>query len=184
MASVTDSARARLISAPFVVVTAATLAFFVFVGIAVSTLPRFIEDELGGDGLAIGINLAVFSIAAIAARPMIARIGDRFGRRFLMVGGALLAGAAIATTAFVHSLATLLPLRAISGVGEAALFVGAATLIADLSPSQRRAEGASYFSWPSSAAWGSARSSASSCSGTAATGRCTWSPRCSASPRR
>ena len=146
MASVTDSARARLISAPFVIVTAATLAFFVFVGIAVSTLPRFIEDELGGDGLAIGINLAVFSIAAIAARPMIARIGDRYGRRFLMVGGALLAGAAIATTAFVHSLTTLLPLRAISGVGEAALFVGAATLIADLSPSERRAEGASYFS--------------------------------------
>jgi len=135
-----------LISAPFVIVTFATLAFFVFVGIAVSTLPRFIEDELGGDGLAVGINLAVFSIAAIAARPMIARIGDRYGRRFLMVGGALLAGAAIATTAFVHSLATLLPLRAISGVGEAALFVGAATLIADLSPSERRAEGASYFS--------------------------------------
>ena len=96
--------------------------------------------------MAIGVNLAVFSIAAIAARPMIARIGDRYGRRFLMVGGALLAGAAIATTAFVHSLTTLLPLRAISGVGEAALFVGAATLIADLSPSDRRAEGASYFS--------------------------------------
>ena len=52
---------------------------------------------------------------------MIARIGDRHGRRVLMVGGALLAGAAIATTAFVHSLAALLPLRAISGVGEAAL---------------------------------------------------------------
>ena len=135
-----------MVSAPFVIVTAATLAFFVFVGIAVSTLPRFIENELGGDGLAIGVNLAVFSIAAIAARPMIARIGDRYGRRILMVGGALLAGAAIATTAFVHSLATLLPLRAISGVGEAALFVGAATLIADLSPSERRAEGASYFS--------------------------------------
>jgi MFS family permease len=146
MASVTDSARARLISVPFVIVTLATLAFFVFVGIAVSTLPRFIEDELGGDGLAIGINLAVFSIAAIAARPMIARIGDRYGRRFLMVGGALLAAVAIAATAFVESLTTLLPLRAISGVGEAALFVGAATLIADLSPSERRAEGASYFS--------------------------------------
>src|SRR5262245_55769415 len=146
MAPVTSSARSRLISAPFVIVTAATLAFFVFVGMAVSTLPRFIEDQLGGDGLAIGVNLAVFSVAAIAARPMIARVGDRLGRRFLMVGGALLAGTAIATTAFVSSLATLLPLRAISGVGEAALFVGAATLIADLSPAHRRAEGASYFS--------------------------------------
>ena len=40
----------------------------------------------------------------------------------------------------------LLMLRAVSGVGEAALFVGAATLVADLSPDHRRAEGASYFS--------------------------------------
>ncbi len=32
------------------------------------------------------------------------------------------------------------------GLGEAALFVGAATLIADLSPPHRRAESASYFS--------------------------------------
>jgi MFS family permease len=34
----------------------------------------------------------------------------------------------------------------VAGVGEAALFVGAATLIADLSPPDRRAESASYFS--------------------------------------
>ena len=146
MAPVTDSTRARLVTAPFVIVTAATLAFFVFVGIAVSVMPRFIENELGGDGLAIGVNLAVFSIAAIAARPVIALIGDRFGRRTLMIGGSLLAAAAVASTAFVSSIAAMLPLRAVSGVGEAALFVGAATLIADLSPADRRAEGASYFS--------------------------------------
>ena len=96
MASVTASTRPRLITAPFVVVTLATLSFFVFVGIAVTILPRFIEHELGGDGLAIGVNLAVFSVAAIAVRPLIARIGDRYGRRFLMVGGALMAGVAVA----------------------------------------------------------------------------------------
>ena len=127
-------------------VTLATLSFFVFVGIAVTVLPRFIENELGGDGLAIGVNLAVFSVAAIAARPTIARIGDRYGRRTLMVGGSLLAGLAVGSIGFVNSIAALLPLRAVAGVGEAALFVGAATLIADLSPSERRAEGASYFS--------------------------------------
>ena len=40
----------------------------------------------------------------------------------------------------------LLVLRGITGVGEAALFVGAITLIADLFPPDRRAKGASYFS--------------------------------------
>ena len=133
-------------TAPFVVVTAATFFFFGFVGLVVTTLPRFIEHELGGDGVAIGLNLAVFSVAAIAARPLISRIGDRLGRRVLMVGGSLLAGAAAAATGFASSLLELVPLRALSGVGEAALFVGAATLISDLSPPDRRAEGASYFS--------------------------------------
>ena len=44
------------------------------------------------------------------------------------------------------SLSVLMFLRVLTGVGEAAVFVGAATLIADLSPRERRAEGASYFS--------------------------------------
>ena len=46
----------------------------------------------------------------------------------------------------VDELWQLLVLRAVAGVGEAALFVGAATLIADLAPPDRRAEAASYFS--------------------------------------
>ena len=46
----------------------------------------------------------------------------------------------------VGSLGPLLAFRVLTGFGEAAMFVGAATLIADLSPRDRRAEGASYFS--------------------------------------
>lgn len=138
--------RGRLITPPFVVVTVSTLSFFVFVGMAAPVLPRFIEDELGGGGTEIGLAIAVFAIAAIAARPMIGWLGDTAGRRALMVGGALLGGAAGGLTGIAPNLAVLLALRALSGVGEAAVFVGAATLIADLSPPQRRAEGASLFS--------------------------------------
>jgi MFS family permease len=47
---------------------------------------------------------------------------------------------------FVDALPLLLVLRALTGVGEAALFVAAATLIADLSPAHRQAEASSYFS--------------------------------------
>lgn len=138
--------RDRLVTLPFVVVTASTLAFFVFVGMVAPVLPRFIEDELGGGGTEIGLAIAVFAVAAIAARPMIGWLGDAAGRRALMIGGALLGGAAGGLTGVAPNLVALLVLRALSGVGEAAVFVGAATLIADLSPPQRRAEGASLFS--------------------------------------
>ena len=63
-----------------------------------------------------------------------------------MVGGALIAAAGGALSAHVVELWQLLALRGLMGIGEAAVFVGAATLIADLSPRDRRAEGASYFS--------------------------------------
>jgi len=138
--------RPSLVSGPFVAVTAATAAFFVYVGMLIPLLPTFIEDELGGGELGVGLSLAVFALAAVAARPLVAVVTQRYGRRLPMVVGALVAAAAGAATGLADSLPVLLALRAVAGVGEAALFVAAATLVADLAPPTRRAEAASYFS--------------------------------------
>jgi MFS family permease len=136
----------RLLTKPFVAVTAATAAFFVYVGMLVPLLPRFIEDELGAGELGVGLSVSAFAVAAIAARPLIGRLVERYGRRRMMMAGSLLAGVAGLLCATVDDLPTLLALRGIAGIGEAALFVGAATLVADLAPPDRRAEAASYFS--------------------------------------
>ena len=77
---------------------------------------------------------------------MIGRIADARGRRFVIVSGALLAAIGGALAGQTDTLTLLLACRALTGIGEAAVFVGAATLVADLSPRARRAEGASYFS--------------------------------------
>ena len=63
-----------------------------------------------------------------------------------MVGGATLAGLSGIGSSQITEFWQLLVLRGFTGIGEAAVFVGAATLIADISPRDRRAEGASYFS--------------------------------------
>lgn len=136
----------RLISKPFLAVTAAAAAFFVYVGILVPIIPTFVDDELGAGELGVGLSLAAFATTAITARPLIGRLVERLGRRPVIIGGALLAGTAGMAVVTVDQLWQLLVLRGIAGVGEAALFVGAATLIADLSPPDRRAEAASYFS--------------------------------------
>jgi MFS family permease len=138
--------RSGLVTKPFLAVTAATGAFFVYVGMLVPILPRFIEDELGAGELGVGLSIAAFAAAAIAMRPIIARLIDARGRRQVMTAGALLAGAAGAASGLVDALVPLLVLRAVAGIGEASLFVAAATLISDLAPPARRAEAASYFS--------------------------------------
>jgi MFS family permease len=148
MSALTDlhDGRPRLVTRPFVLVTGIALIFFVYVGMMVPIVPLFIEGPLDAGEFGIGLTVAVFALTAILARPVVGRIADRYGRRVLMVGGALIAAAGGALSAYAVSLPQLLALRGLMGIGEAAVFVGAATLIADLSPRDRRAEGASYFS--------------------------------------
>jgi MFS family permease len=137
---------ARLITPTFLGVMAAAFAFFMYVGVLVPIIPTFVENDMRGGELGIGLAIASFAGAAIVVRPLIGRLIERYGRRAVMVGGGLLAAGSGVLYGYVESLPPLLVLRALSGVGEAALFVGAATLVADLSPDNRRAEGASYFS--------------------------------------
>ena len=136
----------RMFTKPFVLVTAAALALFVYIGVMVPLVPRLIEEQLGGNEVDIGLNLAIFSVAAILIRPKLGHFAERHGLRYTMILGALLAAAATAACTLVDSRWGLLPLRALQGIGEASLFVGAATSISDLAPKGRGAEAASYFS--------------------------------------
>jgi MFS family permease len=136
----------RMFTKPFVLVTSAAFALFIYIGVMVPLLPRLIEEQLGGNEIDIGLNLAVFSIAAVLIRPRLGRFAERHGLRATMIRGALLASVATAACTVINSRGGLLPLRCLQGIGEAALFVGAATAISDLAPKGRGAEAASYFS--------------------------------------
>lgn len=140
------SAPQRLVSTPFLMVTAATFVFFLYVGVLVPLIPRLVEERLGGNELDIGLNLAAFSLTAVLVRPLLARFAERHSLRLLMACGALLTAAATLTTAFVGSLWLLLPLRGVQGIGEASVFIGGASLTSGFASPARRAEAASYFS--------------------------------------
>jgi MFS family permease len=135
-----------MVTRPFLLITAVTFLFFLYVGIQIPLMPNLIERGLGGSEFDIGLNLAAFSVAAIAIRPFLGTWGDRYGRRILMIGGSLVAAVAVGLMMFVESRWMLLPLRGLAGIGEGAVFVGAATMISDLAPPHRRAEASSYLS--------------------------------------
>lgn len=138
--------RTRLITRPFVSVTITAFVFFFYIGIVLVTIPRFIEDELGAGEFGVGLAVATFAAAAVIVRPFLGRLIERFGRRAIMMVGALVAAASGGLLGLSTALWHVLVLRSFMGLGEAAVFVGAATLIADLAPPNRRAEAASYFS--------------------------------------
>lgn len=138
--------RRSLLSPGFVLVTAATLFYFIALGALLPTLPVYVEDELGGGSVAVGVTVGVFAVSAALLRPLAGRLGDTRGRRILVIGGSLVMGLSVLAYTLVDSIAALVALRLLTGAGEAAMWVGAATAIQDMAPDDRRGEAASYFS--------------------------------------
>jgi MFS family permease len=138
--------RGRMVTGRFLIVTLATFAYFLALGSLLPTLPRYVEDELGGNGFEVGLVVGAFAVSAALIRPWAGRFGDRHGRRILLSGGALLVGLATLAYTQVDAIPALVALRLLTGIGEAAVFVGAATATQDMAPPDRRGEAASYFS--------------------------------------
>ncbi|MBA2274908.1 MAG: MFS transporter [Actinobacteria bacterium] len=145
-ASDTGHPKEPLVTRLFLLVQGATFAYFLAIGALIPVLPRFTKGPLGGGDVAVGLSIGSFALSAVLLRPFVGRISDRRGRRILMVAGA---GAVALSTAFylvATSLPILLLLRIISGAGEAGFYVGAATVINDIAPDERRGEALSFFS--------------------------------------
>ena len=141
-----DQSRSKMVTAPFLLVTLSVAAYYISVGVFIPTLPVFIENGLGYGEAMIGAAAVAFSGAAVLCRPGLTWIGNYWGLRILMVAGGVLGAVSALGLVVVNSAWQILPLRALTGIGEAALFVGAATLIVEFSPDNRKAEGASYLS--------------------------------------
>ena len=82
----------RLATPAFVVLAAATLAFFVAGGLILPIAPRFAKVALEADALGFGLSIGSFSIASLVLRPVVGWSADRFGRRPLLIGGSILHG--------------------------------------------------------------------------------------------
>lgn len=142
----TAPGRGSLVTPRFATITLSALGYFIGFGMLLPTLPRYVENDLNGGDVAIGLVAGAFGVSAGLVRPYLGRLGDRFGRRILIVGGAALSAVTILGYPIWPSIPLLIALRVVSGIGESGVFVGAATATQDLAPDHRRGEATSYFS--------------------------------------
>ena len=119
-----SSDRARLLTPRFLLVVACGLFYFLALAMLTPVIPHYVEDKLGNGTIAVGIAVGAFAIGAILLRTYAGRLGDRIGRRILIISGALLVAASTACYGLVHAL----------------------WWITDLSPPERRGEAVSYWS--------------------------------------
>jgi MFS family permease len=135
-----------ILTRPFLLVSFASLAYFVADGTSFALVSRFAIGELQADAFGAGLTFGAFSLSALVLRPLAGRLADRGGRRPLMVGGALLFGGVMVAHLLATSLAILIVLRLLLGVAEALVFVAAFAAEADLAPPERRGEALTLFS--------------------------------------
>lgn len=120
--------------------------FFVFLGFQMTlpTLPLFVK-ELGGSDQLIGIIVGVFTFSALLFRPYAGHALDSKGRRFVYMIGLSIFVLSIGAFAFVTSIAFLLIIRILQGIGWGFSSTAIGTIATDLIPPKRRGEGMGYF---------------------------------------
>jgi MFS family permease len=136
----------RLLTPTFVALAVATLVFYVASGIVVTAAPLFGAQRLLLSKPEIGVAIAIFSVAALALRPVVGWVTDRFGRRFALRTGAALTIAALVIHIPVTTLGGFVVARALLGAAEAFWLVAAIAAAADLAPDGRRGEALSFIS--------------------------------------
>src|SRR5262245_59811443 len=137
--------RPRLITPSFLALAIASLAFFTAGGIVLPVAPRFAKFALGADAIGVGVAIGAFSVAALLLRPLVGWSSDRFGRKPLLVGGALLTVAALALHLVASTLPVFIVARGMLGAGEGFFLVASLAAASDIAPESRRGEAISFF---------------------------------------
>jgi MFS family permease len=135
-----------LLTRPFLLAVGAEFGVCLTIGMLLGTLPLYAEGPLDAGSVGVGLAVAALSPSAIFFQPIAGRFGDRRGRRILVVSGAFIVAGSVTAYTLASTLAILVALRLVTGVGEALIFVGAATIVTDLAPEARRGEAISLYS--------------------------------------
>lgn len=136
----------KLVTPRFIAVAVAALAYFTGDGILIAAVPRFVAGPLAGGNIAVGVVVGAFSVSAFFLRPWVGGLGDRRGRKPLMLIGTGLFAVSVLGYGLSPDPATLAVLRLVTGTGEAFFFVGMVTAFTDMAPPQRRGEAMSLAS--------------------------------------
>jgi MFS transporter, AAHS family, 4-hydroxybenzoate transporter len=105
------------------------------VGFAAPVMIRELHIDSASFGPVFGVGLFGYMLGALA----LSAIGDRFGRRRLVIAGALLFGGFTVATAYVTTLASILPIRFCAGIGLGCAIPNSVALMAEYAPARTRA---------------------------------------------
>lgn len=117
----------------------ANLAHFILL----VSVPLYVK-AMGGSNAAAGLSTGLYSIAALALRPVIGQLLDSRGRLGLLRLGFVPFILGVVLSNFTDSVSLQLAIRVLQGIGFSLISTTGATIISDLVPESRLAEGIGY----------------------------------------
>ncbi|MBB3188420.1 MFS transporter [Microbacter margulisiae] len=112
----------------------------------ISTLPIYLAVNLHADNSAIGIVLAVYTIASVLVRPFSGFALDKFGRKMIFLAALILYTAVFVGYIVAISIAFITLLRFMQGLGWGVATISGATMAVDIMPANKRGEGIGFYS--------------------------------------
>ena len=109
------------------------------------TLPLYAMNVLNASESQVGYIVGIYTLAALAIRPVAGYALDSFGRKPVYLWALGFFTILMGTYYFATSLLYLLLVRFIHGLSWGVTTTGGGTIVADLVPPKRRGEGIGYF---------------------------------------
>ncbi len=102
-------------------------------------LPLHLTERLGASVKLVGVVVAAFALTETFLKTAWGSVADRLGRRPMIMGGLVVSSLAPLLMSVLRQAWLFVPLRVIDGAGSSALWPAASAIIADTTPSHRRA---------------------------------------------
>ncbi|MDR7319682.1 MFS transporter [Brevibacillus nitrificans] len=128
----------------FIILAMSNFMLFVAFQMLIPTLPVFITDK-GGDQLAVGLVVSLFTVSALLVRPFTGKALDSMGRRPVLLSGLAIFLFSVFGYYWMASVALVLALRFVHGIGWGIVTTTYGTIVSDIIPAERRGEGMGYF---------------------------------------
>jgi predicted MFS family arabinose efflux permease len=139
-----DAPRPPILNRALVLVFVASFGAMTGFYLLLSVVPLYAES-VGAGGVGVGLVTGALMAATVAGELALPRLMGRFGYRVMLAAGLVLLGAPALALPASTTMAAILAVSLVRGLGFAVVVVVAGALVASLVPGERRGEGLGLF---------------------------------------
>lgn len=139
-----NSSTEKLLNRQYMAINLLAFIFFFADYILTTTIPLY-ALEIGGNASTAGAFMFVISLTALIVRPIMGNLMDVKTRRLVLIIGTIALAIAAFFYGLVASISLILVLAIFHGLSTSSLTTSGPTVVADVTPASRLAEGVSMY---------------------------------------